>query len=120
VLKKATVYSDVLARQMDEKTSALRMGFFNQSDSSRNLKTKEAPSRKRPRIDSDDSDHEHLYQRKKARCDAVCDDGIGKDGMSRLKQPALVTGGKLKDYQLEGLEWMISLDQNGISGILGG
>jgi ATP-dependent DNA helicase len=34
-------------------------------------------------------------------------------------QPALVTGGKLKDYQLEGLQWMVGLHQQGISGILG-
>jgi SNF2 family DNA or RNA helicase len=37
-----------------------------------------------------------------------------------LTQPALVTGGTLMPYQLKGVEWMISLDQNGISGILGG
>lgn len=37
-----------------------------------------------------------------------------------FEQPALVTGAKLKKYQLEGLQWMVSLDQNGISGILGG
>ena len=36
-----------------------------------------------------------------------------------FQQPALVTGAKLKPYQLEGLQWMVSLDQNGISGILG-
>ena len=34
-------------------------------------------------------------------------------------QPALVTGGTLKDYQLEGVAWMASLWENGISGILG-
>lgn len=36
-----------------------------------------------------------------------------------FQQPALITGAKLKGYQLEGLQWMVSLDQNGISGILG-
>jgi ATP-dependent DNA helicase len=37
-----------------------------------------------------------------------------------FKQPTLVTGAKLKDYQLEGVAWMAGLYQNGISGILGG
>lgn len=37
----------------------------------------------------------------------------------KFLQPSLVTGGKLKDYQLEGVEWMVSLDKNGVSGILG-
>ena len=36
-----------------------------------------------------------------------------------FEQPALVTGGKLKLYQLEGVAWMVSLWNNGISGILG-
>ena len=35
-----------------------------------------------------------------------------------FQQPELITGAKLKPYQLEGLQWMVSLDQNGISGIL--
>ncbi|KAL4253555.1 hypothetical protein AB1N83_014487 [Pleurotus pulmonarius] len=34
-------------------------------------------------------------------------------------QPGLITGAKMKKYQLEGLQWMVALHQNGISGILG-
>lgn len=37
----------------------------------------------------------------------------------KFLQPSLVTGAKLKEYQLEGVEWMVSLDKNGVSGILG-
>ncbi|RPB16418.1 hypothetical protein P167DRAFT_481275 [Morchella conica CCBAS932] len=33
-------------------------------------------------------------------------------------QPAILTGGKLKDYQLKGLQWMISLYNNNLNGIL--
>jgi ATP-dependent DNA helicase len=38
---------------------------------------------------------------------------------SVFSQPVLITGTTLKPYQLEGVEWMIGLHQNGISGILG-
>ncbi|KAK9495073.1 SNF2 family N-terminal domain-containing protein [Lipomyces doorenjongii] len=34
------------------------------------------------------------------------------------RQPSLVTGGVLKDYQLAGVEWLISLYENGLNGIL--
>ncbi|KAF3917384.1 hypothetical protein ABW21_db0203953 [Orbilia brochopaga] len=34
------------------------------------------------------------------------------------RQPKLVTGGVMKEYQLEGLEWMASLFENGLNGIL--
>ena len=35
-----------------------------------------------------------------------------------FEQPALVTGAKLRDYQLAGVQWMISLYENGLNGIL--
>ena len=34
------------------------------------------------------------------------------------EQPVLISGGVMRNYQLEGLQWMINLDQNGINGIL--
>ncbi|KAG0339177.1 hypothetical protein BG004_006931 [Podila humilis] len=34
------------------------------------------------------------------------------------RQPSLVTGGILRDYQLAGVEWMVSLYENGLNGIL--
>ncbi|CAO3680362.1 unnamed protein product [Umbelopsis ramanniana] len=34
------------------------------------------------------------------------------------ESPAYVVGGKLRDYQVQGLNWMISLFENGINGIL--
>ncbi len=37
----------------------------------------------------------------------------------KFTQPPLITGATLKDYQLEGVAWMVSLYENGISGILG-
>ena len=41
-----------------------------------------------------------------------------KKGTVLLKQPSIMTGGQLRDYQLEGLNWMIRLQENGINGIL--
>lgn len=35
-----------------------------------------------------------------------------------MKQPSLVTGAVMRDYQLEGTEWLISLYENGLNGIL--
>lgn len=49
--------------------------------------------------------------------------GAGAEGQSvkptmSARQPALVTGGVLRDYQLAGVEWLISLWENGLNGIL--
>jgi SNF2 family DNA or RNA helicase len=37
--------------------------------------------------------------------------------VTRLEvQPRLITGGAMRDYQLEGLNWMIKLSENGVNG----
>ncbi|KAL1599837.1 putative ATPase [Paraconiothyrium brasiliense] len=43
---------------------------------------------------------------------------IGFQNLKSARQPKLVTGGTMRSYQLEGLEWMLSLYENGINGIL--
>lgn len=43
---------------------------------------------------------------------------IGMQDLHSARQPALVTGGTMRSYQLEGLEWLISLYENGLNGIL--
>src|ERR1700710_316221 len=36
----------------------------------------------------------------------------------RVTQPAILHGGTLKEYQLKGLQWMVSLYNNHLNGIL--
>lgn len=43
---------------------------------------------------------------------------IGEQNLVATQQPALITGGKMRTYQLEGLEWLKTLWMNGLSGIL--
>ncbi|KIW73653.1 hypothetical protein PV04_01752 [Phialophora macrospora] len=45
-------------------------------------------------------------------------EGLGAQNLVATEQPSLVTGGTMKRYQLEGLEWLKSLWMNGLSGIL--
>ena len=45
-------------------------------------------------------------------------EGLGAQDLSATEQPKLVTGGQMKQYQLEGLEWLKSLWMNGLCGIL--
>ena len=44
---------------------------------------------------------------------------LANDEKPAFLPPALVTGAMLKDHQLEGVAWMVSLWEDGISGILG-
>jgi len=48
----------------------------------------------------------------------VASGNIGVQNLRSAKQPALVSGGLMRSYQLEGLEWLTSLYENGLNGIL--
>jgi ATP-dependent DNA helicase len=43
---------------------------------------------------------------------------LGEQELVATQQPALVTGGRMREYQLEGLEWLKTLWMNGLCGIL--
>ncbi len=43
---------------------------------------------------------------------------LGEQELVATQQPAPITGGKMRKYQLEGLEWLKSLWMNGLCGIL--
>jgi ATP-dependent DNA helicase len=43
---------------------------------------------------------------------------LGEQTLVATQQPTLVTGGTMREYQLEGLEWLKSLWMNGLCGIL--
>jgi ATP-dependent DNA helicase len=50
--------------------------------------------------------------------DGIKADSRGFDNLRSARQPASVTGGTMRAYQLEGLEWLTSLYENGLNGIL--
>ncbi|KAH7026877.1 SNF2 family N-terminal domain-containing protein [Macrophomina phaseolina] len=43
---------------------------------------------------------------------------VGIQNLRSARQPKLVSGGTMRSYQLEGLEWLTSLYENGLNGIL--
>ncbi|KAL9083337.1 MAG: hypothetical protein Q9159_005845 [Coniocarpon cinnabarinum] len=50
--------------------------------------------------------------------DGVQASDIGVQNLKSARQPDLVSGGMMRKYQLEGLEWLVSLYENGLNGIL--
>lgn len=100
----------------EKRTSALRAAMHVASPPSgactRKRTTRRAPRRRAPEL----SEEEATLDKPLAVEHAGADEPGARP---KFLQPTLVTGGKLKDYQLEGVEWMVSLDKNGVSGILG-
>ncbi|KAF9265363.1 SNF2-family ATP dependent chromatin remodeling factor snf21 [Marasmius fiardii PR-910] len=122
VLEKSMAYTNILKEAM-EKRRAWRDETFEDSASS--PKSKGARSRRtRKRIiveDSDEEDDGHVSKRLKASHQASGDDATTShptDDPTIFTQPDTITGAQLKEYQLEGVQWMVSLHQSGVSGIL--
>ena len=73
-----------------------------------------------PQIDvavvvAEDAEDDSTNANKKRRVDEPVVRELNGEKISK-RQPKLVTGGVMRDYQLDGIEWMRSLFENGING----
>lgn len=98
----------------EKRTSALRaaMHVAPPHSHARKRATRKASKRRVQEPSEEEAKPEKPLSTEHASTDAM-------GSRPKFLQPTLVTGGKLKDYQLDGVEWMVSLDKNGVSGILG-
>jgi ATP-dependent DNA helicase len=79
--------------------------------SSRRAKRIKVEEEVRPGPEEEDEDDEEP----EVKAEADADDD---QKQFSFVQPSLVTGATLRDYQLAGVQWMISLYENGLNGIL--
>lgn len=91
------------------------LGLLDESDNSltqKSLKTAASPS-SRHRKSEKEEDAELLQ-------DELDDEGDAPLNTDTVfsQSPKYVTGGTLREYQVQGLNWMISLFEHGINGIL--
>ncbi|KAG2118620.1 SNF2 family N-terminal domain-containing protein [Suillus clintonianus] len=119
LLEKSFTYSKLLGAQMDKekRACALRAAMQAAAPSKSESSRRRLPRRGKKRVRVEESDEEEAPPVKQEIQEPPTSEG--ENGQRpKFPQPALVTGTTLKDYQLEGVEWMVSLDKNGVSGIL--
>ncbi|PPR04302.1 hypothetical protein CVT24_013375 [Panaeolus cyanescens] len=109
LLKRSAVFSSVLRDRMEEEK-------MKQAERAAQYQ-KEQTGKKRSARVAEGSPSSKKKRGLRGEAVAVADSGAPDEG-AVFGQPKLITGAKLKPYQLEGLQWMVSLDKNGISGIL--
>ncbi|XP_052188744.1 ISWI chromatin-remodeling complex ATPase CHR11 isoform X2 [Diospyros lotus] len=82
---------------------------FAKGDQSASLKKSKGRGRHASKLTEEEEDEEYLKEE---------EDGLSGAGNTRLvAQPSCIQG-KMRDYQLAGLNWLIRLYENGINGIL--
>ncbi|KAL0062980.1 putative ATPase [Marasmius tenuissimus] len=125
VLEKSQAYSTMLKDAMDKSRAA--RAETSETPSSPAKKSAKARGRKSARTrkrtvfeDSEDDEEENPFKRHKTSHEPSEDAPPSNpaDETTIFTQPKAITGAKLKDYQLEGLQWMVSLHSTGVCGIL--
>lgn len=106
LLKKSAAYAQLLRQRMDLTLQRQRQVEMEGNDSD----SEDAPSAKKGKRQR--KERKSSSGRKKIKLE------VDENDTRIFRQPQLVTGTKLKEYQLEGVAWMAGLHENGISGIL--
>jgi ATP-dependent DNA helicase len=115
LLSKASEYSNFIAKDLDE----LQAGMQEQA-----IKASKKAEKKKRKHDGDNGKGSKSKRRKSEGTDKLAS-AQTKDAESRqsskpifIQPPNLSSDCVLKDYQLEGVRWLASLYENGVSGIL--
>ena len=114
VLAKSAVAVQILKEQMDRVHLNINRRT-NDSNEDTSSSPQKAGTKKRTQANASDGDERNA---KRAKTDGNAKEAKGSEEQP-FEQAALVTGTKLKDYQLEGVAWMAGLHRAGMSGILG-
>ncbi|KAJ2652012.1 putative ATPase, partial [Coemansia sp. RSA 1285] len=102
LLEKSAAYASFVARRLESKREEKRGG----------------PRRKRARLEiADGSKESEEGHNGENDDDGDAERVIDGERVSH-RQPRSITGGVMREYQLEGMEWLASLYENGLNGIL--
>jgi ATP-dependent DNA helicase len=128
LLEKSSVYTSLLGERMNQTSQ-----MYHQSRDNSASTTSQAPNPRRQsgRDASDlskaqtgskrarDETHDADGNAKRLKSDDQVSTSLSdQENVPRFKQPEDITGAKLRDYQLVGVEWLTSLWANGVNGIL--
>jgi ATP-dependent DNA helicase len=107
LVDKAGVYSNWLANKLQARQTQLAM---------------ESNNVKPPELAANSTEMQGKHEKKTVETESVADGNTASKERAAMgaprRQPSLVTGGVMREYQLVGLEWLVSLYDNGLNGIL--
>jgi len=138
LLEKTTLYSNFLSQNLRLPPSSHsiipngEVSSLPESTGKHKLATRDGLDKSENTSDHSKAKHTNhngnRMKRQKADTNSACLLAQGKDilrenysnvsSSTEFKQPVLITGGKLRAYQLQGVEWLVSLYENGLNGIL--
>lgn len=117
LLEKAGMYSSFLFSNMSMAASSVTITSASvEEDDEEEAEPAEKGKRKRTRTRVTKKAKDGAKKLKAMQNDAKLD--TRQQPAVSFEQPKLLTGGVLRDYQLEGIRWLCNLFENGLNGIL--
>ncbi|KAJ2477230.1 putative ATPase, partial [Coemansia sp. RSA 2052] len=139
LLEKSAAYVSFVSKKLDSKRAEMRSVQDDPKPDTTTGKDDEeeettaAGKRKSKQQKASSSSAPHAKRAKRSKLTVAANKGEEEDETSAVvepealvidgervsaRQPRLITGGIMRDYQLEGMEWLASLYENGLNGIL--
>ncbi|XP_075165023.1 chromatin-remodeling complex ATPase chain Iswi-like [Haematobia irritans] len=81
-------------------------------------KAKDSKDKEKEKDAGGNADHRHRKTEQEEDEELLAEDTQSKEIFRFDASPAYIKNGEMRDYQIRGLNWMISLHENGINGIL--
>ncbi|KAG2730887.1 hypothetical protein G9P44_006036 [Scheffersomyces stipitis] len=120
LIQKSQIYSQIIAENILQTTLEKKQQVQQQPTPEETPTKKRRVSKTTPRKGSRQHDITKMLSTKISGETKSTMKAIDNSQSSEIttKQPDLISGGTLKDYQLDGLQWLITLYENGLNGIL--
>ncbi|QRV95940.1 lymphoid-specific helicase [Ceratobasidium sp. AG-Ba] len=125
LLEKSSLYAKILTARINQQQTDSANKAAKKATQPEKPAPTGAKTRKRTRQSDSYDIAEHIDSgalekaAKRAKGDKVAPAPAPEEPVQHtMEQPALITGATLKDYQLDGVQWIASLWENGLNGIL--
>lgn len=108
LLEQTTLYSTFLSQKLQSAAEEVKQHQDTDGNLEEEIESPNGNNKKRKGVAKSNG------KAKKGKTEAP----LGNTSITLGAQPKLLSGGVLRHYQLQGVEWMISLYENGLNGIL--
>jgi len=118
LLNKSEFFTNYIKEKMAEKL-AVQEKEVKKANEKKLKETSSGKRKRKSKVDlEDESDDEDQRNAKKIKSDDSGEQRLCNGQPISDRQPKLLSGGVMRNYQLEGYEWLAKLYENGINGIL--
>ena len=121
LLQQSDVFAHFMSKSKDKKLMNVQTASISTTSTSSTTQQPASPSKRHTSSNATPNSATKRRKTEEEEDNALLEQEMGAQSSLSVRlssQPTLIEGGTMRDYQLEGLNWMIGLNTNGMNGIL--